>query len=121
MLTATQKRYIEVGVNAAFASGAYYLVGWIGVAGWAIVVISWSLTQLIDDQRIIMNTLLSRLPDRCAVCHREIVDEGGVVDKEGIYHGACAHKLDSLEELRKDAGVPASEAIHRPRPRTQAR
>jgi hypothetical protein len=54
------------------------------------------------------------------VCHREIVDEGGVFDEEGIYYEKCLDKLDSLEELRKEAGVSAREAIHRPRPISQA-
>lgn len=44
-----------------------------------------------------MQTLLSPLPNRCAFCHREIVDEGGIIDDEGIYHEAC---LDKLERLR---------------------
>jgi hypothetical protein len=39
-----------------------------------------------------MNTLLSRLSDRSAFCHREIVDEGGVLDEDGIYHEAGERK-----------------------------
>ncbi len=91
------KRYIEIGIDAAVAWIAYYLFGWIGFAVWALFVISHFLSQLFGDQRIIMNTLLSRLPDRCAFCHREIVDEGGLVDEEGmIYHEACSDKRDSF-------------------------
>ena len=108
-------------MDAAVAFGAYYLFGWIGVVVWAFFVAGWFFTQLVANQQVIMNTLLSRLPDRCAFCHREIVDEGGVVDKEGVYHAACADKLDSLEKLRMEAGVPASEAIDRPSQRSQAR
>ena len=44
------------------------------------------LIQLIDDQRVMMNMLLSRLSDRCEFCHREIVDQGGVVDENEIHH-----------------------------------
>jgi hypothetical protein len=62
-----------------------------------------------------MNTLLSRLPDRCAFCHREIVDEGGLFHAEGIYHAACSDKLESLEGLRREAVVPFSEAVQFPK------
>jgi hypothetical protein len=111
------KRYLEVGIDAGFAGGAYYFFGWIGLAVWAIFLFGWYATQMISNQRIMTQTLLSRLPDRCAFCHREIVDEGGEFDEEGVYHAACAAKLESLEGLRKEAGVPYSEAIHRPRVR----
>ncbi len=112
------KRYAEIGADVAIAWVAFRLFGWIGLALWALFVISWFATQLISNQQIIMKTLLSRLPDRCAFCHREIVDEGGVFDEEGIYHAACSDKLDSLEGLRKEAGVPSAEAIHKPKART---
>jgi hypothetical protein len=46
------------------------------------------------------------------------VDEGGILDEDSIYHEACLEKLESLEELRKEAGVPLSEAIHRPEVRS---
>ena len=114
------KRYVEIGVDVAVAWGAYYLFGWIGFGLWALFVISWFATQLISDQQVTMKTLLSRLPDRCTVCHREIVDEGGIFDKEGIYHEACLEKLESPEELRKEAGVPSSEAIHKQRASSNA-
>jgi hypothetical protein len=109
------ERYVEVVVDVAVGFGAYYFLGWIGLALWALLVMSWLATQLTRNQQIIMKTLLSRLPDRCAFCHREILDEGGVFDEQSIYHSACADKLESLEELRKEAGVPASEAFHNPR------
>jgi hypothetical protein len=49
------------------------------------------------------DVLLSRLPDRCAMCHREIVDEGGVTDfdLEGelkTFHATCAEKIDAMKE-----------------------
>ena len=112
------KRYAEVAIDVAVAFVLYHFLGWIGFALWVLFVVSWFAVQLLGHQRIIAKTLLSRLPDRCAFCHREIVDEGGVFDEDGVYHAACAEKLESLEELRKEAGVPYSEAIHRPRART---
>jgi hypothetical protein len=114
------KRYIEIAVDVAVAYGAYYLFGWIGLALVVFFVLSWFCIQLIESQRAVRDTLLSRLPDRCTFCHREIVDEGGVFDEDGIYHAACADKLESLEGLRKEAGVLASKAIHKPKPRSKA-
>jgi hypothetical protein len=111
------KTYAEIGVGVAIAAGAHYFLGWIGFALWALVVVIWFAVQVISNQKVIMKTLLSRLPERCAFCHREIVDEGGTFDENGIYHHACADKLESLEDLRKEAGVPYSEAIHRPQRR----
>jgi len=109
------KAYTEIAIDVAVAFAAYYFFGWIGFALWVLFVFSWFAVQLIRDQRTMMQTLLSRLPDRCAFCHREIVDEGGVFDDEGIYHSACFDKLEGLEDLRIEAGVPSSEAIHKPR------
>lgn len=113
------KLYIEITVDVAVAYGAYYLFGWIGLSLWALFVISWFLVQVISNQSAAIKNqalILARLPERCAFCHREILDEGGTFDDVGIYHEACIEKLESLEELRKEAGVPFSEAIHRPRP-----
>jgi hypothetical protein len=112
------KRFVGIGAEAAVAYLAYYLFGWIGVTVWAVFLIGCYATQLTSNQRIIMNTLLSRLPDRCTFCHREIVDEGGIIDEDSIYHEACLEKLESLEQLRKEAGVPLSEAIQRPKVRS---
>ena len=75
------------------------------------------LARLLANQQAVLKILHSRLPDRCAFCHREILDEGGVFDEDCIYHAACADKLDSLEGLRVEAGVRASEAIHKPKQR----
>jgi hypothetical protein len=44
-----------------------------------------------------MSTLLSPLPHRCAMCHRELVDEGKIIYQEGIYHEACSDKLDATK------------------------
>ena len=113
------KRYVEVGVDAAVAYGAYYLFGWVGLAIWVVFLLGWYFTQLISAQQTALNTLLSRLPDRCAFCHREILDESGIFNEEGTYHAVCLEKLESLESLREEAGVPLSEAIHKPRPRAR--
>jgi hypothetical protein len=110
-----KKRCLEIAIDAILAGAFYHFFGWIGFALFACVVLSWFFLQLIDAQNVTMKTLISRLPDRCAVCHREIVDEGGVFDEDGIYHVACSEKLESLEELRKEAGVASAEAIHKPR------
>lgn len=107
------KRNVKIAVDVAIAFAAYYFLGWIGFAVWVFFVISWFAIQLISDQKVVMSTLLSRLPDRCTMCHREIVDEGGIIYEEGIYHEACSEKMDALEELRKDAGVPSPEAMHK--------
>lgn len=114
----TKKTYLEVIIDALVAGTAYYFLGWIGFALWAFFVVSLFAVQLIGAQRTIMQTLLSRLPDRCAFCHREIVDEGGILDDDSIYHEKCIDKLESLESLRKEVSVPVSEAIHLPRART---
>lgn len=116
------KRYIEIAVDVILAFAAYYWLGWIGFALWALFVMSWLMLQAIDNQHLTMKLLsqmLLRLPDRCAFCHREIVDEGGVFDEEGIYHEKCSDALFSLEEHRRIAGVPYREAIQVAKPRTQ--
>jgi hypothetical protein len=108
-----------VGFNVVIAFVAYRFLGWLGFGVWVFFVISMFAVQMITTQKTTLNSLLSRLPDRCAFCHREIVDEGGVFDHDGIYHSACSDKLESLEELRREAGVRASEAIHKTQPRTE--
>ena len=110
-----KNRYPEIVIDVVLAGTFYHFWGWIGFALFAFVVLSWFFLQLIDTQNVTMKTLLSRLPDRCAFCHREIVDEGGVFDEDGIYHAACSDKLESLEDLRKEAGVTSAEAIQKPR------
>jgi hypothetical protein len=54
-------------------------------------------------QETTRNVLLSRLPDRCALCHREILDEPGVLDHDFFeelktYHASCGEKLDAMKE-----------------------
>jgi hypothetical protein len=119
MLGARLKQYIEMAVDVAVAFAAYYWLSWVGFALWVFFVMSRFCIQLISNQQVMMKTLLSRLPDRCAFCHREIVDEAGVFDEEGICHAKCSEMLFSLEEHRKIAGVSSRDAIHKPQPRSQ--
>jgi hypothetical protein len=121
LLVMKWQRYLELVVDVAVAFGGYYFLGWIGFALWVFFVMSRYCVLLITAQQDIRNTLLSRLPDRCTFCHREIVDEGGMLDEDGIYHAACSDKLDALEDLRKEAGVRYSEAIQNPKPKTPAK
>jgi hypothetical protein len=111
------QQYLEPIVDVVIAAIAYYFLHWIGFALWVFFVVSRYGFLLLSTQQDIRSALLSRLPDRCAFCHREIVDEGGVFDANGIYHAGCSDKLESLEDLRMEAGVPAREAIHKPQPR----
>lgn len=85
--------YFELAADAVISYAAYRFFGWIGFAVWVFFVISRYCLQLVKDQRIMRDTLLSRLPDRCAMCKREIVDEGGILADENIYHEACSDKL----------------------------
>jgi len=55
----------EIALDVAVAYGAYCLFGWIGLILWVIFLIGWFSTQLIGNQQIILETLLSGLPDRC--------------------------------------------------------
>jgi hypothetical protein len=89
------KLYAEVAGDVLLGLVAYHLGGWIGFALWVFFVIAVAFAKLVAHQEIMSKTLLSRLPDRCAMCHREIVDEGGVVDKEGIFHEVCLEKREA--------------------------
>jgi hypothetical protein len=91
-------QYGEVALDIAVAVAAYSLFRWIGFALWTFFVFCCYGYQIVNCQKTMMNTLLSRLPDRCAMCHREIVDEGGIIDDdgEGIYHEKCMDKLDTI-------------------------
>ena len=92
------KDYVEIAIDLVIAAVAYYFLHWIGFALFALFIICNYANQIANYQKTMTQTLLSRLPDRCAMCHREIVDEGGVIDDdgEGIYHDACIQKLDAI-------------------------
>jgi hypothetical protein len=91
--------YGEIALDLAVAIAAYRFFRWFGFALWALFVLCNYGYQIASYQKTAMNTLLSRLPNRCAMCHREIVDEGGIIDDggEGIYHERC---IDKLQEVR---------------------
>ncbi|HEU5409175.1 MAG TPA: hypothetical protein VFU48_15515 [Nitrospira sp.] len=94
------QRYFFIAADVLFALLMYRLFGWIGAALWIFFVLLWVANRIYGDQHIIMETLLSRLPDRCAMCHREILDEGGIVDGDGIYHAACSDRLEVLRKIQ---------------------
>lgn len=98
-------QYGEIAVDIAVAVAAYYFLHWVGFALWAFFVLCNYGYQITNYQKTMMNTLLSRLPDRCAMCHREIVDEGGIMDDdgEGIYHENCMDNFGDRHKLCRDA------------------
>lgn len=116
LLKPALNRYLELAIDAALAGAAYAWFGWSGVAVIGFVVFAWFFLQIVENQQThtkLLTAIYSRLPDRCAFCHREIVAEGGIINEEGdVYHSVCSDKVDALESLRKEAGVPASEALH---------
>jgi hypothetical protein len=98
MLKKILNRWFEIALDLMIVGIAYLAFGWIGFAISGLAIVLYFLHQSLEAQQTTMNTLLSRLPDRCAVCHREILDEGGVFDEEGIYHTSCASKLEERRE-----------------------
>ena len=65
------------------------------------------LNQIVQAQNLVRDTLLSRLPDRCRLCHRAIEGEGGVIDDRDesgethIYHSGCMETIDEMREKHK--------------------
>ena len=94
------RHYGEIALDLTIAVIAYYFLHWIGFALVSLFIVCNYGYQIANDQKTTMQTLLSRLPNRCAMCHREIVDEGGIIadDGEGIYHEKCMDKLEALRE-----------------------
>ena len=102
----TLKSYATICLDVLLVSIAFYFGHWIGFALAVFFIVSVYALQLLAIMETARNVLLSRLPDRCAMCHREIVDEGGTIDEdlEGetkIYHETCADKLDSMRKKQK--------------------
>jgi len=99
----TWKDYIEIGGDVTAAVIAYAIGHWLGFAIavlWIACVYAHKAVMILQTTR---DVLLSRLPDRCAICHREIVDGGGVTDfnLEGelkIFHAECAAKIEAMKE-----------------------
>jgi hypothetical protein len=104
----TWKQYAEIGGDVLAVLIAFWLGKWPGFAIAVLVVgliCGYKALMILQTTR---DVLLSRLPDRCALCHREIVDEGGILDHdlEGelkIYHETCSDRLDALKEKVKNA------------------
>jgi hypothetical protein len=99
----TWKHYIEIGGDVIAAIIAYGIGHWLGFAITVLCIACIYVYKALMILQTTQDVLLSRLPDRCAMCHREIVDEGGVTDfdLEGelkIFHAACAEKIDALKE-----------------------
>ena len=97
----TSKQFAAIGFNLLFVSAVFYFGRWFGFALAVVLLASAYCYQILTTLQATRDALLSRLPDRCAMCHREIVDEGGVIDTdEGetkIYHEACSDKLDAIK------------------------
>ena len=102
----TWKQHVEIGGDVLAVVVAFAFGRWIG---FALVVVLLGLVYAYKALMILQTTrdvLLSRLPDRCALCHREILDEPGALDYdfEGdlkTYHDACSEKLDAMREKDK--------------------
>ena len=92
------KRVLEVAIDVLFASLAYYAFGWVGFAVAGLFIISYLLLQIVQATTNTANILASRLPDRCAVCHREIVDEGGILSEDSICHERCVGRAAALSK-----------------------
>ena len=96
------KTYVSIAIDLIIAATAYWLFGWIGFACFALYEFIYQMIDIRTHLQTIQNTLLSRLPDRCcALCHREILDEGGTIDENRFYHNACADRLAAMEDGAK--------------------
>lgn len=92
----TWKQCAAIGGDLLVVSVGFYFGRWFGFALAVVFVASVYGYQIVRALETTRDVLLSRLPDRCAMRHREIVDEGGVVNGEGIYHEACSDKLEAI-------------------------
>jgi hypothetical protein len=102
----TWKQYAAIGGDLLAVIVAYVIGKWLGLALAVFFIASVWGYQIMMTIETTRNVLLSRLPDRCAMCHREVLDEPGTTDfdLEGelrIYHDACAEKLDAIKEREK--------------------
>lgn len=94
-MNVTWKQFSAIGFDLLFVGVAFYCGRWFGFALAVVFLASVYGYQTLSILQTTRDVLLSRLPDRCAMCHREIVDEGGTIDidLEGetkIYHAACS-------------------------------
>jgi hypothetical protein len=98
----TWKQFVAIGFDLLLVCVAFYFGRWFGFALAIVFLASVYGYQTLSILQTTRDVLLSRLPDRCGMCHREIVDEGGTIDidPEGetkIYHEACCEKLDAMK------------------------
>jgi hypothetical protein len=103
----TWKQFAAIGFDLLLVCVAFYFGRWFGFGLAVVFLASVYGCQTLSILLTTRDVLLSRLPDRCGMCHREIVDEGGTIDLdfEGeakIYHEACSDKLDAMKEKEKD-------------------
>ena len=107
-LKLTWKQFAATGFDLLLVCFAFYFGRWFGFALAVVFLASVCGYQILAILQTTRDVLLSRLPDRCGMCHREIVDEGGTIDidfegETKIYHEACSDKLDAMKEKEKDA------------------
>jgi hypothetical protein len=97
------RQYVEISGDLIAAVVAYVIGHWLGFAIAVLCITCVYACKALLILRTTRDVLLSRLPDRCAMCHREIVDEGGVTGLDlgaelRIFHVACADKINAMKE-----------------------
>jgi membrane protein implicated in regulation of membrane protease activity len=107
-ITRDWTRALDIGFELFLAFLAYKFLGWVGFALFALLLILRFAHRLAEQ----LDTVASRLPELCTVCHRAIVDEGGVVRAGGgLYHAVCSDKLDKIvERLKAEDAEKAAKA-----------
>jgi hypothetical protein len=79
----TWKQYIAIGSDLLAIFIAFYFGHWVGFALAVVFLISVYAHQMLLIQQTTRDVLLSRLPQRCKMCHREIVAQGAAIS-EGL-------------------------------------
>src|SRR5690348_6184244 len=76
--------------TAAAVTGAaiivFYYLSWPGLAILAIGLAALISTAVLGSLRAIVKILENRVAERCPACHREVLDQTGVIYKGGVYH-----------------------------------
>lgn len=103
----TWRQYAAIGGDILAVLVAFWFGKWIGFAIAVLFVVLVLANQMLMTLQASRDVLLSRLPDRCALCHREILDDPGVLDYDleeelKIYHEACSDHLDAMKEKAKN-------------------
>ena len=81
---------------AIVATIVFYSLNWPGLVILAFAGAALVSTALLGSLRAIVKLLEERLRDRCSVCHREILDEGGVIYKHGVFHDSCLKRVEHI-------------------------